>query len=280
MKSLEARGVCASIRLQAMAMVLFMAVGTVASGQSKESPKAAAPAEKDKGSGGLSNLLDKVKDAVGIKSETNDVVRLFDGSNLGHFYTWLEGYGTFTDPHQVIGLQDGILRISGEKKGYLATRDQYSDYRLVLEFKWGKEAPGQKDASHNSGVFVHATGEDKAWMKSIECQIAEGLTGSVVVHGGGKITSGGETRSKPYSWFPRKTDKEIEFAHGKWNTMEILCEGNRVKVMVNGHVTFDGVGSNPNRGKIFLQSNGTEIFFRKIDLYPLNVPNLYNGEKK
>ena len=37
----------------------------------------------------------------------------------------------------------------------------------------------------------------------------------------------------------------------------------------NGKVTVDGKGANPQAGQIFLQSNGAEIFFRRLDLIPI-----------
>ena len=62
---------------------------------------------------------------------------------------------------------------------------------------------------------------------------------------------------------------EVEKPHGQWNRLEILCDGDRVKVTVNGHTTLDGTNAFPTSGKIVVQSEGAEIFFRRLDLYPL-----------
>jgi hypothetical protein len=62
---------------------------------------------------------------------------------------------------------------------------------------------------------------------------------------------------------------EIEKPVGQWNKMEILCDNDRVCIWVNGHKTVDGTNSSPKMGKILLQSEGAEIFFRRLDLYPL-----------
>ncbi|MEW6302696.1 MAG: DUF1080 domain-containing protein [Verrucomicrobiota bacterium] len=269
--------------LRMLAAAAIFAGGFTVLAQTTEPAKptaaAAAPAPEAKPApakdspGVLSNLVRTVKEAVGLgdDSDTNRVVRLFDGTGLDNFYTWIEGNGVFVDPRKVFSVEDGVLKITGERNGYLATKQQFSDYRLVFEYKWGKAIWSEK-GTRNSGVFVHAVGEDKEWMRSIECQIASGLTGSAVVHGGSRLSADGEMHSKPYSTLNRKTDKEVEFAPGKWNKMEIVCEGYRVKIIVNGQVTFDGSAAYPNHGKIFFQSNGAEIFFRKIELYPLNPP--------
>jgi len=36
---------------------------------------------------------------------------------------------------------------------------------------------------------------------------------------------------------------------------------------VNGHKTLEGTSAIPQAGKIVLQSEGAEIFFRRLDLY-------------
>jgi hypothetical protein len=51
--------------------------------------------------------------------------------------------------------------------------------------------------------------------------------------------------------------------------MEILCKGETVSISVNGHPTLSGTNAIPQSGKIVMQSEGAEIFFRRLDLYPL-----------
>jgi hypothetical protein len=54
--------------------------------------------------------------------------------------------------------------------------------------------------------------------------------------------------------------------------MEITCEGKDVSIKVNGHPTLSGTRADPHAGKILVQSEGAEIFFRRLDLYPLPEP--------
>jgi hypothetical protein len=63
--------------------------------------------------------------------------------------------------------------------------------------------------------------------------------------------------------------QEIENARGEWNTVEIVCTRGTVSVTVNGHKTLEGTEATPAKGKILLRSDGAEVFFRRLDLYPV-----------
>ena len=74
------------------------------------------------------------------------------------------------------------IRISGETYGGLITREEYEDYHLRLEFKWGtKRWPPREQAVRDSGCCYHSVGPHDAsygfWMKSFEFQIQEGDCG-------------------------------------------------------------------------------------------------------
>ena len=79
---------------------------------------------------------------------------------------------------------DGVLHLTGEGNGYVATEKEYRDYRLVVEYKWGQKTDGGKYV-RNSGILLHATGPDGgaggAWPSCIECQLAQGCVGDLIV---------------------------------------------------------------------------------------------------
>ena len=125
---------------------------------------------------------------------TDGVIQLFNGRNLEGLSTWIRDTQT-RDPRKVFTVNNGQLLISGNGFGYIRTRADYTDYHLVVEFRWGKRTWGsRKDRSRDSGVLLHAVGPDGSgggtWMASIESQIIEGGCGDFIVVGG--KTAGGK----------------------------------------------------------------------------------------
>ncbi|MEK6234320.1 MAG: DUF1080 domain-containing protein, partial [Planctomycetales bacterium] len=110
-------------------------------------------------------------------------VRPFNGKDLSGFSTWLKDSGR-EDPQGAFSVKDGVIRVSGEGMGYLATKQSYRNYHLVVEYKWGKKTDGSKYV-RNSGVLLHAVGPDGGrgglWMTSLECQLAQGCEGDFIV---------------------------------------------------------------------------------------------------
>src|ERR1051325_11654036 len=68
------------------------------------------------------------------------VVHLLNHRDLSAFYSFLKGFGVDKDPDHVFTLTNGMLRISGQHYGYLATKEtNFANYKLVAEFKWGQQ---------------------------------------------------------------------------------------------------------------------------------------------
>jgi hypothetical protein len=115
---------------------------------------------------------------------------LFNGKNLDGFYNWLVD-SNYEDPRGVFSVTNGMIRISGDGLGYLATQKAFKDYRLILEFKWGRTNWAWGDRigkARDSGLFLHATGPDGnshdgdgAFMAAIECNIFQGATGDILL---------------------------------------------------------------------------------------------------
>ena len=112
-----------------------------------------------------------------------EVVRLFNGKDLTGLTTWLKDTQR-DDPRKVFSVSDGMLHLSGEGNGYVATDKAYRDYHLTVEYKWGRRTDGGKYV-RNSGILLHATGPDGgaggAWPSCIECQLAQGCVGDFIV---------------------------------------------------------------------------------------------------
>jgi hypothetical protein len=130
-------------------------------------------------------LVPPAADEAVVPKETT---RLWNGRDLSGLYGWL-GDTKREDPRKVYSVQDGLLRLSGDGFGYLATEKSYRDYRLVVEFKWGKtNGRGREKNARDSGIFLHGTGPDGnshdgkgAFMAAIECQVMQGRVGDLML---------------------------------------------------------------------------------------------------
>ena len=130
---------------------------------------------------GLAAAADKPQQKA--LSPGDRVIRLFNGKDLSGWHTWLKE-SERKDPKKVFTARDATIHVSGEGSGYLATERAYKDYHLVVEYKWGKRTDGSKYV-RNAGVLLHAVGPDGGargvWMTSIECQLAQGCEGDLIV---------------------------------------------------------------------------------------------------
>lgn len=222
----------------------------------------------------------------------------WNGKDLSGFYTYLQKSGRNNDPDHVFQVHDGLLHISGREYGYVATEREYADYHLTAEFKWGTATwPPREKNARDSGILFHMQGPDKVWPQSIEFQIIEGGTGDLLVVGGASIEFDPalECRhSEPYKmrspdgsrvvrgridWEKRspqwkdvlgfRGDADLEHPLGEWNTLELECRGDRFTYWVNGTKVIEGRGAQPAKGRILFQSEGAELYFRKLTLRPV-----------
>jgi 3-keto-disaccharide hydrolase/Short C-terminal domain len=197
--------------------------------------------------------------------DANTVIHLLNGQDFNNWHIFLETDGVNNDPQNVFSWRDGQLRISGGEKGYLLTTNEFSNYRLLVEYRWGNGT-----TNGDSGVFVNAGGPDAIWIKSHECDLEQGNgrhgSGDVILLGGAGLTVG----DRHSNWFnPRAGSRNYENPNGDWNTMEIRCVNGHLTVRINGQIAVEGTDAAPSQGKIAIQSNHGEIFFRRCDLYPL-----------
>lgn len=228
---------------------------------------------------------------------------LLNGRDLTGWYTWLRD-SKYEDPKKVFSVVNGMLHISGEEWGGIATRQMYRDYHLIVEWKWAGPAHGERAAkARDSGILIHAVGDDGAynrtWLESIESQIIEGGCGDFIMVGGRNhptLTSevregsnnqvywqqGGKkvTRDRGrFNWYGRDPDwkdelgfrgkQDLEAPTGEWNRSEVICDRDTIRNIVNGKVVNYATNSSHTYGKIQLQSEGAEILFRRVELVPL-----------
>jgi len=244
------------------------------------------------------------KPEVDAISPGRETIHLFNGKDLTGLYTWLKGTGR-KDPGKVYTVHDGMIHISGEDMGYVATEKAYKDYHLTVEYKWGKKTDGSGNV-RNSGVLLHGIGPDGAahgvWMTCLECQLAQGCEGDLIVIRGQdergrlvpatistetEVASDGRTRwkrggkksvysgeqfwwSKHQPGFEEKLDTrgrwDVASALGQWTRVDCIAKGNRVTIQINGVTVNEAFDVWPSAGHILLQNEGNEIFFRRVEI--------------
>ncbi|HEY5469241.1 MAG TPA: DUF1080 domain-containing protein [Bacteroidales bacterium] len=187
------------------------------------------------------------------KSPESKKIQLFNGKDLSNWVFNLKNPAI--DPATVFTVQNGVIHITGNPFGYMRTKNTYSDYKLHVEWRWPSEAT-------NSGVFVHAVRPDTIWLKCFECQLKAGSAGDLVCMNGADMDERKDKTNKSVKKIAESSEKPT----GEWNTMEVMCKGNTIEVIVNGVVQNKGTNLNVSKGSICLQSEGKDIEFRNVFL--------------
>ena len=201
------------------------------------------------------------------------------------------------------------LRVSGQIYGSFATKEEYGNYHLRLEMKWGEQKWAPRDTlPRNSGLLYHGIGEFgkamRTWKVSHECQVMENDFGDSYRMGETycDITASRVNENERYffdsnapkvSFGPNsaglppicKRNPKNEKPHGEWNTIELLCyEGTSIHVIngvvnminTNSHIVVDGKEQPLAKGVIQLQSEGAELFYRNIEIRAIDkIPAKY-----
>ncbi len=205
------------------------------------------------------------------------------------------GYDVFTTIQEE---EDLIIRVSGEYYGCLVTKEKFENYHFQLKFKWGdKKWAIRKDKLMDSGILYHSVGPLgaefwRSWMLSQEFQIMEGHTGDFWSQASSAIDIRAYkpesnlnpmahasqdyltlSMTSPYKNYCLRSGN-FEKPFGEWNTLDLYCFEGKSLHVVNGEVVMilknsryvdeDGESIPLTKGKIQLQSEAAEVFFKDI----------------
>ncbi len=176
---------------------------------------------------------------------------------------------------------------------------------------WGERAKSAMDSGlliHSTGADG---GYGGIWMPAIEVQIIEGGVGDFIMVGGpdengqpvpismvcevqvgpngeriwkqgGERESFGPDNYHRIDWFGRdpgwkdvlgfRGKKDIDSPLGEWTRLDVVCDGGHIQVYVNGILANEAFDVSPRSGKLQLQSELAEIYFRRWELWPLDKP--------
>jgi len=199
-------------------------------------------------------------------------IALMNGKNLDGWYIWLQGKEKNNDPDKVFTVEsDGVLRDTGKDLGYIMTTKSFGNYHFKLDFKWGNDRwPPRENAKRDSGICYNIPEDDtdKIWPQSVECQIQEGDVGDFWLLGYSTIQVDNK-QNFPYLHSQIVKKKDAEKPNGEWNTVEVISFNGKCVHIVNGVVVNYGENSSLIGGRILLQSEYAEIFYKNVSIREL-----------
>ncbi len=201
---------------------------------------------------------------------------LFNGRNLDGWHRDVPKMDTDPTLTTPFVIRDGLLVSLGKPGGHLITDAEFANYRLEVDYRFAAK-PG------NCGVLVHVSTPralNGMFPKSIESQLMTGNAGDfwcIVLDI--KTPDMIARRGPPEEWgVDGKKKRRIlnltddsEHTPGEWNTMVIECLDREIKVWVNGDLVNYGYECEANRGQIALQSEGSEVEFKRVELTPITA---------
>jgi len=236
--------------------------------------------------------------AVAAVAQQNGSIELFNGENLDGWYVSVADEARQAE-QDIFTVEDGVIHVYGRHEANspqpfagLITEKSYGNYHLHLEYKWGEKKFAPRDDSvRDGGIFFHVHGSDRIWPNGVHFQIQEGDTGDMWVFGT-KVSSRVHRADRNYSpdgSLVTRGSIEQRFSRFHraycwerpgWNHVEIIADGSRAVFKVNGHIVNEAInimqwdavmeGYVPlDRGKILLEAEGSEVFYRNIRLEPL-----------
>jgi hypothetical protein len=187
-------------------------------------------------------------------------IDLFNGKD---FAGWTFTTRSNTPPAETWSVTNGVIHCTGQPYGYARTESPYRDYKLTVEWRFVKIAP----RADNSGIFVQITGPDKVWPACVEVQGAHGKQGDLRMNGGATAKGHATTETKNADAQSPSNEKPT----GEWNTFEVECSGDSIKLRTNGKRMNQIDGCSAASGAIGIQCEGGEIEVRKMFLEPLKT---------
>ncbi|HVU37657.1 MAG TPA: family 16 glycoside hydrolase [Opitutales bacterium] len=235
---------------------------------------------------------------------------LFNGENLDGWYTFRARDGKNNDVQQVFKAANGVIHVLdvdpavAQPNGYLATNEEFRNYRLRLEYQWGAiklPVPRHPEGlPRDAGLLYHMTGPDAVWPICVEFQIQEHDTGDAWLlpnlprpNPTANTTALAGADGQPLQKQPGNytyaeggvpvLDKGGRIFHSApydtmdgWNSVELFATENNAIHVVNGHVNnamfnlqLPNEGGPMAQGKILLQEENNEVFYRQVEIQPL-----------
>jgi hypothetical protein len=185
---------------------------------------------------------------------------LFNGRNLdGWVVEGNPNSSTHPDGHPVWSVQDGKIVCDGKGFGFLRyDGQQYGDFTFHVEFKMAPKC--NTGLGFRTTVYeADKTRATRPSFYSYEIQLVDDAGKPATATSSGSL----------YRYIAPRSNA-IKPA-GEWNTIEITCEGPRVRVVLNGEeihdvdqTTVEALKDKPTKGYVCLQNHGGKVEFRNV----------------
>jgi hypothetical protein len=245
---------------------------------------------------------------------------LFNGRDLQGWYTFLQVHGKDSDPDRVITIEDGAIHLykhatEGTKvvMGYIATDREYGHYHLRFQYRWGtKKFQPRYALKRDAGLYYHLIGPDAVWPCALQFQIQQTDVGDLLALYGLRADTWSDPKTldeRAPTFQPPEQGGRARVLGGRgigyqkrlpgdfevegWNTAEVIARGDSTIHLLNGHVVNRaekirfGDPDKPDeptrpitRGRIALEIEAAEIFFRNVEIRSLDGPPDTQGQGK
>jgi len=160
---------------------------------------------------------------------------------------------------------DGVIAVTGQPVGFIATTATHKNYRLHAEWRW----PGKPG---NGGVLVHISSgpKDRAWPLCFQVQTKHGAAGDLLPMAGAAFAEPLTSAPGAAPAIKAHTAPDSEQPAGEWNTCDITCRGDTLEVVVNGMLQNRVTGASLQVGKIGFQFEGTPFELRRVTVVGLD----------
>ena len=175
-------------------------------------------------------------------------------------------------------VKDNLIITTGKPTGYLRTDRMYENF--VLEFAWF-HAPEKKGAVGNSGLFVWGDpipAVGTGYTRSIEVQVLVNLNVKDTYTSHGDLFSIWGAKCKPDRPHPKGWERclpseNVCKGEHEWNHYRVTANNGVLKLAVNGKEVSGVTESNPRKGFLALESEGSECRFKNIKIKELPSTN-------
>lgn len=203
--------------------------------------------------------------------------KLFNGQDLAgwKFYPQSEDDEQVEDPWVA---QRGMLICRGLASGCLMHEEEFADYVLTLELRTMSTEEGGGVAVGSLGsLYVNAAPERAEVAlepKSIEISIHE--PGDVFFRDIDRETF----FDRRDEWLHPAPDfaDDVEREMGEWNQLKVICNGDRLTVILNGNVVNQVESLNRTKGAVGLKSSrgfvAAPTFYRNLVVRPITAADL------